>query len=309
MGGCAKRIWKKVSTMSDEELDPLRYLSEAARAAAQRPHNAALPAGLSVGALFDLAGRLAVITNVGGGGSREIAGLLASAGAHVVLADREIAGAQALAAGIRADGGVAAALDIDIESEISVAEGFTALAEAAGRFDLLINCAGMSGHTPLLDTTTALYDDLQSLNLRANFLCMREGVRHMVQAGRGGRILNVTTIGGRHPVLNGNGVYGAARVGVRALGDSIALDHAADGILVNTLMVGAVADRTLTHPKVAAELQAGRQLTGPMAGPNRALLGRGEMIDVASAVLFLVSPASRYVTGQALAVDGGFFLS
>jgi NAD(P)-dependent dehydrogenase (short-subunit alcohol dehydrogenase family) len=167
----------------------------------------------------------------------------------------------------------------------------------------------MVANQPLVETTVRQWDDVQSLNLRANFLCMREGVKQMLAAGRGGRIVNVTTIGAHHPVMNGNAAYGAARLGVSALSRNTALDYARDGILVNTVLAGAVADKVITHPTTLAARAAGREQSGPIMGPGRLPLGSGDMTDVAAAVLYLVSPAGRYMTGQSMVLDGGFLVS
>lgn len=265
--------------------------------------------GVQLGSLFSLKDKVALLTDVGGGGSRQVAQLLAEAGAHVVMADRDMDKARTTVALATEAGGKAVAIQADIESEASVIALFNDVARAAGRLDILINCAGMLANQPLTETTVEQWDDVQSLNLRANFLCMREGVKHMVAGGRGGRIVNITTIGARHPVMHGNEAYGAARQGVSALGRNTALDYAKDGILVNTVLAGAILDKVSTHPSTIAALQAGRTLSGPIQGPGRMPLGFGDMIDVAAAVLYLVSPAGRYMTGQELVLDGGFFVS
>jgi NAD(P)-dependent dehydrogenase (short-subunit alcohol dehydrogenase family) len=167
----------------------------------------------------------------------------------------------------------------------------------------------MVANQPLLETTVEQWDDVQSLNLRANFLCMREGVRHLVAGGRGGRIVNITTIGALHPVMNGNEAYGAARQGVSALSRNTALDYAKDGILVNTVLAGAIMGKVSTHPTTIARQKASHTMGGPIQGPGRMPLGYGDMTDVAAAVLYLVSPAGRYMTGQSISLDGGFFIS
>ncbi|HEY3694394.1 SDR family oxidoreductase [Phenylobacterium sp.] len=274
----------------------------AAAGATERPH-------LNIASLFSLQDKVAVLTDVGGGGSREVALLLAAAGAHVVIADRVYAPARALAAQIVAAGGHAVAFDTDIESEASVVALFQDVAKAAGRVDILVNCAGMLARQPLVETTVQQWDDVQSLNLRANFLCMREGVKQMLAAGRGGRIVNITTIGALHPVMNGNEAYGAARLGVTGLSRTTALDYAPDGILVNTVLAGAIPGKVSFHPTTAAALKAGRKMGGPILQPGRLPFGDGDMTDVAAAVLYLVSPAGRYMTGQSMVLDGGFLLT
>jgi NAD(P)-dependent dehydrogenase (short-subunit alcohol dehydrogenase family) len=259
--------------------------------------------------LFSVKGQVALLTDVGGGGSREVAQLLAAAGAQVFIADRDLSIAQATLAKVTEAGGRGTALQADIEDEASVIALFDKVVSAAGRLDILVNCAGMVANQPLVETTTQIWDDVQSLNLRANFLCMREGVKRMLAAGRGGRIVNITTIGARHPVMHGNQAYGAARQGVSALSRNTALDYAKDGILVNTILAGKILDKVATHPSTIEALKAGRQLSGPIHAPGRTPLGTGEMTDVAAAVLYLVSPAGRYITGHELALDGGFFVS
>jgi NAD(P)-dependent dehydrogenase (short-subunit alcohol dehydrogenase family) len=288
----------------------------AATSAAAAPPPAPAPATpapprpkLEMPNLFNLKDKVAVLTDVGGGGSKEVAQFLAAAGASVVIADRVYAPAKALAADITAKGGKAVAFDSDIENEQAVIALFRDVAKASGRLDILVNCAGMVANQPLLETTVQQWDDVHSLNLRANFLCMREGVRQMVAFGHGGRIVNITTIGANHAVMNGNEAYGAARLGVTALGRNTALDYVKDGILVNTVMAGAILGKVATHPTTIAREKAGHPISGPIQGPGRMPLGYGDMTDVAAAVLYLVSPASRYVTGHALAVDGGFFIT
>ena len=279
----------------------------AAAPAAAAPETAAPP--LDVARLFSVKDKVAVLTDVGGGGSREVAQLLAQAGARVVIADRVHAPAKTLAAAITGAGGSAEAIDADIEDEAAVVALFQGVRRSAGRLDILVNCAGMVANQPLTETTAQQWDDMQSINLRANFLCMREAVKLMVAGGRGGRIVNITTIGAVHPVMNGNAAYGAARQGVSALSRDTALDYAADGVLVNTVLVGAVPDKVSTHPSTEAALKAGKTMTGPFKGAGRNPLGFGSMVDVAAAVLYLVSPAGRYMTGQQLVLDGGFLVS
>jgi NAD(P)-dependent dehydrogenase (short-subunit alcohol dehydrogenase family) len=265
--------------------------------------------GSSVQEMFSLAGKVVVLTDVGGGGSRVIAHLLASAGARVVIADRVAEPARSYVEEIERAGGTAVALDADIENEGSVIALFQSVVDVAGRLDILVNCAGMSANQPLTETSLEVWDDMQSLNLRANFLCMREAVKRMVECGEGGRIVNVTSICAAHPVMNGNASYAAARLGVTGLGRSAALDYVGDGILINTVLAGPVMKKVAMHPQIVEKLKAGQKYAGPLSEPGRLPLGYGEMTDVAAAVLYLVSPAGRYVTGQSLALDGGFMLT
>jgi NAD(P)-dependent dehydrogenase (short-subunit alcohol dehydrogenase family) len=172
-----------------------------------------------------------------------------------------------------------------------------------------VNCAGLSANAPLIETAMAHYDEMQSVNLRATFMLMREAVRLMKAGGHGGRIVSITTIGALHPVLNGNVAYGASRAGVTAMTKSIALDHAADGIRANLVMPGAVYGKTRFHTDTQARLADGAHLSGPIQQPGRLPYGMGDGQDIAAAVLYLVGPSSSYITGQSIVLDGGFLVT
>jgi len=134
---------------------------------------------------------------------------------------------------------------------------------------------------------------------------MREGVRLMLEAGQGGRIVNITTIGSQHPVLFGNQIYGATRAGVTMLTRTTAMDHLADRILANVVLPGAVVGKTAFHETTKAAFEAGRGLRGPGVDRNSPL-GMLDSQDIGAAVLYLVGPSGGYISGQAIVLDGGF---
>ena len=268
------------------------------------------PANGALDSYFRIDAKIAVVTDSGACSSVDVAPVLARAGARVVIADRDPAAAVALARSIDPSGEQVTAIPTDIESEASVVSLFETLRARFGRLDILVNCAGLTANQPLLETTLAQYDAMQSVNLRSTFMLMREGVRVMMAAGHGGRIVNVTTIGAVHPVLNGNAAYGASRAGVTAMTRSVALDHARDGILANLVLPGAVRGKTRFHDTTISRLEAGATLTGPAIDAERRLpLGMGNGRDIAAAVLYLVGPSASYITGQMLTLDGGFLLT
>lgn len=258
---------------------------------------------------FRIDDKIAVVTDSGACSSIDVVPMLARAGARVVIADRDPDSAE-LARGIDPSGEQVTAISTDIESESSVVSLFDRVRARFGRVDILVNCAGLTANQSLLETTLAQYDAMQSLNLRSTFMLMREGVRVMIAAGRGGRIVNITTIGTVHPVLNGNAAYGASRAGVTAMTRAVALDHAQDGILANLVLPGAVRGKTRFHDSTIRRLEAGATLTGPAIDAERRLpLGMGNGRDIAAAVLYLVGPSASYITGQTLTLDGGFLLT
>jgi NAD(P)-dependent dehydrogenase (short-subunit alcohol dehydrogenase family) len=264
---------------------------------------------MSIGPLESLLridGKIALVTDSGGCGSLDVAPLLARAGAQVIIADRDAAAAQALA---REAGPDACAIPTDIESEPAILALFTAIKSRFGQLDILVNCAGLTANAPLTETTMAQYDEMQSVNLRATFMLMREAVGMMRDQGTGGRIVNISTIGTLHPVLNGNAAYAATRTGVTGMTKAVALDHAKDGIRANLVLPGAVHGKTRFHASTAARLTGGSSLTGPITEPGRLPFGYGNGQDIAAAVLYLCGPSGAYITGQSIVLDGGFLLT
>jgi NAD(P)-dependent dehydrogenase (short-subunit alcohol dehydrogenase family) len=250
--------------------------------------------------LFDLAGEVALVT----GGARGIgfatASLLAEAGAHVVLADRESAAAEASAAKLRDAGRKAEALALDVTDERAVARGFDDVRARHGRFDILVNNAGIALRKPTVELGREDWDKVIAVNLTGVFLCAQAAARAMLASGRGGRIVNLASImglsgGGLYPNISYQSTKGAVVNLTRAL----AVEWAKQGIRVNAVAPTWVKTE-LTAPLFQnAELNQRMMAVTPLArlpGPD----------DVAAAILYLASPASACVTGHTLAVDSGF---
>jgi NAD(P)-dependent dehydrogenase (short-subunit alcohol dehydrogenase family) len=257
--------------------------------------------------LFGIEGRIAVVTDSGCNSSADVALLLADAGAAVVVADRHAAHMQPIVDRINASDGKALAILTNVESEGSVMALFEQVKATWGSPDIVVNCAAMTNNAPLTEFTEAAWNEVMSVDLKSVFLCMREAIKHMLAAGRGGRIVNITTMGALQPVLNGNGVYAAARSGVTGLVRASALDYAKDRILINSVMPGAVPGKVRFHPDTEVRMKSGK-VTGPGSDPTRHLLGWGNAQDIAAAVLYLVGPSGGYMTGQSIVLDGGFLL-
>lgn len=251
--------------------------------------------------LFGLSGEVAVITGAGAGLGKEIASLLAGAGATVVIADVRLDAAQSAADEL---GERAVAMSVDVTDEASVVALFDRVDNELDGASILVNNAGIYPNRMLVDMSVEDWDLVQSINLRGPFLCSREAVKGMRARGRGGRIVNISSIAALHPALMGNTHYTSSKAGLIMLTKTLALEVAADRILVNAVLPGGMATETREARVADAATWA-----GPATGPGRFLLGVAPPIKHASAVLYLASPAGGHITGQTLVVDGGFMIS
>ena len=257
--------------------------------------------------LFSLAGKTALVTGGSQGIGREIARLFLAAGARVVIAARDVQLLEATAADLRkgaADIADVVALQVDIGDEASVLTLFETLDKTVGAIDILVNNAGNTAKHPFLDTTVAQWDSSQQINLRGPFLCMREAIRRMKSAGRGGAVVNVSSLSGMSTTVFNNAHYGSAKAGLNMLTRNAASEFVGDGIRVNAVLPGGVATEG------AKKLGGSFKPAGPMMQSGRFPMGRlATTTEVAAAVLYLASPAAAYVTGQLLVIDGGFQVS
>lgn len=259
--------------------------------------------------LYDLSGKAAVVTGAARGIGKAVADLLASAGANVVVADILAEAAETTAAEIRRDGRNALAVATDISQESAVKQMYDAAQRQFKGVDILVHCAAMFPKYPLLDITVEQWDRIQAVNLRGTMLVMREAIRHMRAGGRGGAIVNISSVSGEREVVFHNAAYGASKAGTTNLTRVAALEFGVDKIRVNAVLPGGTATEGAREATEAMQ-KSGLELKGPMLHPGRIPLGAmGSPDDIAAACLFLVSPAASYITGQCLAVDGGFLVS
>jgi NAD(P)-dependent dehydrogenase (short-subunit alcohol dehydrogenase family) len=252
---------------------------------------------LAAPACFDLEGRVALVTGASSGIGREIALALAEAGAAVVLVARRGTQLAATCARIEEAGGRAAALEADLADREQLRQAAVRAAGSFGAPDILVNAAGINIRKPMLEVSEADWDAVLAINLDAPFLLAQALAPAMIAKGWG-RIINIASLQSQRALPLGAS-YGASKGGVAQLTRAQAEAFSRHGVNANAIAPGFFATE-LTAPVVADAARWKKMAESTFIGRN------GELADLRGAAVFLASPASDYVTGQILFVDGGF---
>jgi gluconate 5-dehydrogenase len=255
---------------------------------------------VNVRELFDLSGKVALVTGGGSGIGRQMADTLAELGADVVLCARKVERCERAASEIVAATGVRArGLRCDVSSHEEVEALIERIVGEFDRIDIVVNNAGASWGAPAADMPIEAWQKVIGVNLTGTFLVAQAAGRRMIERGEGGRIVNISSIaafGGEEPEVMDAVAYSASKGGVIALTKDLAVKWARHGITVNALCPGWFPTEM---SKVLVE-QVGQALLATT--PLRRF---GSDQDLKGAIALLSSPAGAYMTGSVVVVDGG----
>jgi 2-deoxy-D-gluconate 3-dehydrogenase len=254
----------------------------------------------SLAELIDLSGRTAIVTGGAMGIGCGIVRRLAEAGANVVVVDLDPRAAEDIVAEENHErAGSAVAVPADVSDPLDVKRMVETAVDSFGAVDILVNNAGIYPVCPLAELDLRTFRHVIDVNLTGLYLCTKEASARMIDQGRGGRIVNVTSIDALHPSMVGLAHYDASKHGAWGFTKNVALELAPQGIWVNAIAPGGI--KTPGLGDIDEETMATFAQMIPM--------GRlGDPDEIGRAVLFLASDLSSYMTGIQLVVDGGRLL-
>lgn len=249
---------------------------------------------------FDLTGRVAIVTGGGRGIGREIARVLANAGADIVIAELDAANAEDAANEMRSLGRESLAVPTDVRDPQSVEAMTQAAMNKFGKIDILVSNAGIARHYPAEDTPDDVWLDVMNINVNGVYWCCRSVGRRMLERGSGA-IVNIASMSGS--IVNNpqpQAAYNASKAAVIMLTKSLAAEWASRGVRVNSVSPGYTASE-MTKQAIT-RVQDWYKVWMDMTPMKR----MGEPVEIAHAVWYLASDAASFATGTDLIVDGGY---
>mgnify|MGYP001618771701 CR=1 FL=1 len=225
---------------------------------------------------------------------------LAKQGAKVVVTDIDLAECQLVVDEIKANGGEAIALKLDVSKSAEVNQVFDEAIKKFDRLDILVNNAGIYFPKPALELTEEEWDKMIGINLKGQFLCAQRAAKEMAK-NKWGRIINISSIasGGVGIGFEGAAHYAASKGGVIGMTESLAIEFALLGITVNAIGPGAI-----DTPMIGAAQMPKKEMDEMIADIPLKRIGKPE--EISAAVIFLASEEASYVTGATFYVDGGW---
>lgn len=248
---------------------------------------------------MNLSGKRAIVTGGASGIGAAIARRLASCGARVAIADKNLEGADSLAASLHSEGAITCPIAVDVSSSSSVKAMIETCTEEFGGLDILVNNAGIvhPDDSEVEKTPESVWDMTIAVNLKSVFLCSKYAIPEL-EGGNGGSIINIASIVGLMGSYPSQAAYTASKGGIISLTREMAVALARRGIRVNAICPGLTATALATQLVKDEDAYELRRLHIPM--------GRmAQPAEVAATAAFLASDDSSYITGQILSVDGG----
>lgn len=250
--------------------------------------------------LFDLTGKVALVTGASRGIGESIAKTLAAYGAHVIVSSRKAESCEQVVAAIHNDGGSAEAIACHIGEMAQIEATFAAIAEKHGRLDILVNNAATNPYFgSIVETDLPSFQKTLDVNIRGYFYSSVNAIKLMQKNG-GGSIVNVASVNGVIPG-DAQGIYSITKAAVISMTKAFAKECAKSGVRVNALLPGA------TDTKFASALVHNQAVLDRLM-PHVPMRRVAQPDEMSGAVLYLVSDAASYTTGTCLNVDGGYLL-
>lgn len=263
-----------------------------------------------VQALLDLSGKTAIVTGAVGIGFG-ISYRLCEAGANVIIASRNKEEAEASSNSLSEKGWKAKAVQADVSVEEDVKRMVWETVGTFGGVDILVNNAGIYPSTPVMQMQLLDFEKVLDVNLKGVFLCTKYAAAKMIEQGRGGKIINITSIDALHPSSVGLAHYDASKHGVWGFTKNVALELSPHKIWVNAIAPGGILTPGVSKLQQAMPAFKGIDMSKLMGSflakiPMQRL---GEADEIGKVALFLASDMSSYMTGSQIVVDGGALLS